>query len=77
MKEIISGVYASLQYIHITVGRKNHYNNKVDVYHFSIVLWELLTNRMPFEVVSNLQEAYETVFKVSKVFHLYSEGDKC
>ncbi|CAI0474788.1 unnamed protein product [Linum tenue] len=46
-------------------GEKKHYNNKVDVYSFAIVLWELLTNRMPFEGMSNLQAAYVAAFKVS------------
>jgi len=45
-------------------GDKKHYSNKVDVYSFSIVLWELLTNRMPFEGMSNLQAAYAAAFKV-------------
>lgn len=44
-------------------GEKKHYDNKVDVYSFSIVLWELLTNRMPFEGMSNLQAAYAAAFK--------------
>ncbi|CAN6450623.1 unnamed protein product [Victoria cruziana] len=44
-------------------GDKKHYNNKVDVYSFSIVLWELLTNRLPFEGMSNLQAAYAAAFK--------------
>ncbi|KAH7438711.1 hypothetical protein KP509_04G028100 [Ceratopteris richardii] len=44
-------------------GEKKHYNQKVDVYSFSIVLWELLTNRMPFEGMSNLQAAYAAAFK--------------
>eukprot|EP01018_Ginkgo_biloba_P002368 Gb_30071 [translate_table: standard] len=44
-------------------GEKKHYNLKVDVYSFSIVLWELLTNRMPFEGMSNLQAAYAAAFK--------------
>ncbi|KAM7526587.1 hypothetical protein LguiA_016489 [Lonicera macranthoides] len=44
-------------------GEKKHYNNKVDVYSFGFVLWELLTNRMPFEGMSNLQAAYAAAFK--------------
>ncbi|GLJ13430.1 hypothetical protein SUGI_0212120 [Cryptomeria japonica] len=44
-------------------GEKKHYDNKVDVYSFSIVLWELLTNRMPFEGMSHLQAAYAAAFK--------------
>lgn len=47
-------------------GEKKHYNNKVDVYSFGIVLWELLTNKMPFEGMSNLQAAYAAAFKVHK-----------
>lgn len=49
-------------------GEKKHYNHKVDVYSFSIVLWELLTNRMPFEGMSNLQAAYAAAFKVWWLF---------
>jgi serine/threonine protein kinase len=44
-------------------GEKKHYTNKVDVYSFGIVLWELLTNKMPFEGMSNLQAAYAAAFQ--------------
>ncbi|RWW42934.1 hypothetical protein BHE74_00051464 [Ensete ventricosum] len=46
-------------------GEKKHYNHKVDVYSFAIVLWELLHNRLPFEGMSNLQAAYAAAFKVN------------
>ena len=49
-------------------GEKKHYNHKVDVYGFAIVLWELLHNKFPFEGMSNLQAAYTAAFKV--VTHL-------
>ncbi|KAL6012374.1 hypothetical protein ACLOJK_002861 [Asimina triloba] len=47
-------------------GDKKHYDHKVDVYSFAIVLWELLTNRMPFEGMSNLQAAYAAAFKKAR-----------
>lgn len=40
---------------------KKHYNNKIDVYSFGIVLWELLTNRITFEGMSNLQAEYKVL----------------
>ncbi|EFJ09179.1 hypothetical protein SELMODRAFT_160379 [Selaginella moellendorffii] len=54
-------------------GEKKHYNQKVDVYSFAIVLWELLTNRMPFEGMSNLQAAYAAAFKNVRPSHPESE----
>ncbi|GAY42752.1 hypothetical protein CUMW_069300 [Citrus unshiu] len=39
-------------------GVKKHYDHKVDVYSFSIVLWELLTNKVPFKGRDNITIAY-------------------
>ncbi|XP_065875129.1 serine/threonine/tyrosine-protein kinase HT1 [Euphorbia lathyris] len=42
----------------LKIGMKKHYDHKVDVYSFSIVLWELLTNKAPFKGRDNLTVAY-------------------
>lgn len=59
--EIYPQLYSTVTLRH---GEKKHYNHKVDVYSFAIVLWELLHNRLPFEGMSNLQAAYAAAFKV-------------
>ncbi|XVF15716.1 hypothetical protein REPUB_Repub09cG0179700 [Reevesia pubescens] len=42
----------------LPIGAKKHYDHKVDVYSFSIVLWELLTNKAPFKGRDNVTVAY-------------------
>ncbi|KAF9611486.1 hypothetical protein IFM89_032456 [Coptis chinensis] len=39
-------------------GEKKHYDHKVDIYSFSMVLWELLTNLTPFTGMTSIQAAY-------------------
>lgn len=64
----LNGILQLYSTVTLRQGEKKHYNNKVDVYSFGIVLWELLTNRMPFEGMSNLQAAYAAAFKVQVNF---------
>nr|XP_016513088.1 PREDICTED: serine/threonine-protein kinase HT1-like [Nicotiana tabacum] len=40
--------------------KKKHYNHKVDVYSFSMVLWELLTNDTPFKGKTDIMAANAT-----------------
>lgn len=39
------------------------YNQKVDVYSFGIVLWELITGMLPFATMSPVQAAFAVVNK--------------
>ncbi|XP_073057460.1 serine/threonine/tyrosine-protein kinase HT1-like [Primulina eburnea] len=42
----------------LRVGEKKYYDHKVDVYSFSMILWELLTNNTPFKGRNNIMVAY-------------------
>ncbi|KAJ0040689.1 hypothetical protein Pint_28236 [Pistacia integerrima] len=42
----------------IPIGVKKHYDHKVDVYSFAMVLWELLTNTVPFKGKESMSVAY-------------------
>ncbi|XP_030529639.1 serine/threonine/tyrosine-protein kinase HT1-like [Rhodamnia argentea] len=41
-------------------GTRRHYDHKVDVFSFSLILWELLTNTTPFQGRSHVLAAYDT-----------------
>nr|GMC62619.1 serine/threonine-protein kinase HT1-like [Ipomoea batatas] len=41
-----------------SLGPLKHYNHKVDVYSFSLILWEMLTNRTPYKGRNNIMVAY-------------------
>ncbi|GAA0173047.1 hypothetical protein Leryth_022325 [Lithospermum erythrorhizon] len=40
------------------VGVKKHYDHKVDVYSFSLILWEMITNSTPFKGRTSILVAY-------------------
>ncbi|KAI3895660.1 hypothetical protein MKW98_025451 [Papaver atlanticum] len=44
-------------------GKKKHYDQKVDVYSFSIVFWQLLTNCTPYKGMSSMQAAFAVASK--------------
>ncbi|KAI5075110.1 hypothetical protein GOP47_0009186 [Adiantum capillus-veneris] len=43
--------------------QRRSYNNKVDVYSFGIVLWELITGNLPFQDMTAVQAAFAVVNK--------------
>ncbi|MCO5547512.1 hypothetical protein L7F22_037374 [Adiantum nelumboides] len=43
--------------------QRRSYNNKVDVYSFGIVLWELITGNLPFQNMTAVQAAFAVVNK--------------
>ncbi|CAI0473504.1 unnamed protein product [Linum tenue] len=47
----------------LQIGTKKHYDHKVDVYSFAIILWELLTNESPYKGRNMLAIAYAAIAK--------------
>ena len=52
----------------LKLGVKKRYNRKVDVYSFSMVLWELLTNSTPFKGRNNVMVAYAAAMVCPEIF---------
>ena len=48
--------------------KRKHYGRKVDVYSFGLVLWEMVTGRIPYEEMSPIQAAFAVVNKVQLLF---------
>lgn len=47
--------------------KRKHYGRKVDVYSFGLILWEMVTGRIPYEEMTPIQAAYAVVNKVMLV----------
>jgi serine/threonine protein kinase len=45
--------------------KREAYNRKVDVYSFGLLLWEMVTGRIPYENLTPMQVAYTVVYNVS------------
>lgn len=56
---------------------KKRYDHKVDVYSFSLVLWELLTNTTPFKGKCCMTAAYAAVTQVSTCDIFYDGQMQC
>ncbi|KAF9604641.1 hypothetical protein IFM89_008972 [Coptis chinensis] len=56
-------------------GEKKHYDHKVDIYSFSIVLRELLTNLTPFKGMTSIQAAYAVASKSNKYMMMSMAGN--
>jgi serine/threonine protein kinase len=59
----ISDVVTSLFYVCSEMIQHRSYNQKVDLYSFGIVLWELVTGSVPFANMSAVQAAFAVVNK--------------
>ncbi|KAF9603888.1 hypothetical protein IFM89_038169 [Coptis chinensis] len=56
-------------------GEKKHYDHKVDIYSFSIVLWELLTNLTPLKGMTIIQAAYVVASRSNKYMMMSMAGN--
>ncbi|KAF9615920.1 hypothetical protein IFM89_027166 [Coptis chinensis] len=56
-------------------GEKKHYDHKVDIYSFSIVLRELLTNLTPFKGMTSIQAAYAVASRSNKYMMMSMAGN--
>ncbi|KAF9598585.1 hypothetical protein IFM89_028212 [Coptis chinensis] len=54
---------------------KKHYDHKVDIYSFSIVLWELLTNLTLFKGMTSIQAAYAVASRSNKYMMMSMAGN--
>lgn len=59
----MTGFTGSLRYMAPEVARKRPYNEKVDVHSFGIILWEMLTGKLPFKGVNKSEFLSEVVAK--------------
>ena len=64
--ESISGFKAVPVYLSPEVLQYNQYSKSSDVYSFAFVVYELMTNKIPFEEISNKNRLYEDIVKNNK-----------
>ena len=58
----MTGCTGTLRYMAPEVALKQPYNEKVDVYSFALVLWQMVTSKVPFRKASK-EEYYEHVVR--------------
>ena len=59
----LTGCTGSLRYMAPEVASHKPYNEKVDVHSFGIILWEMVTGKLPFKGVTKLEFMSEVVGK--------------
>jgi serine/threonine protein kinase len=58
---VMTGCTGSLRYMAPEVALRKAYNEKVDIYSFGIILWQMVTGSLPFKGVSKAEYMAEVV----------------
>lgn len=66
MDQPMTGLFGTTNYMAPEFIQGEEYNEKVDVYSFGLILWEMLTNSVPFQGLESAQVIYTVVVQQSR-----------